>query len=75
MRAHLWLFQLVLDLLVALWIIAFVMVLAADWPSTGKLVSVIPLDQNGVIHELAYMWGAAFGTIYTLVYLKKKWSE
>jgi len=51
------------------------MVLCADWPTTGKLYMVIPMDYNGVIHELAYMWGAAFGSVYTLIWLKKKWDE
>lgn len=72
---HARLFQFVLDTLVALWTIALVMVLHADWPTTGKLVEVVPLDRNGVIHELAYVWLAAFGTVYSLIYLKRKWSD
>jgi hypothetical protein len=75
MKFHAWLFQLLLDVLVALWLIAFVMILAADWPTTGKLVEVVPLDTNGVIHELAYAWAAAFASVYSLIWLKKKWSE
>ncbi|MFH0777380.1 MAG: hypothetical protein V2A71_01990 [Candidatus Eisenbacteria bacterium] len=75
MKVHEWLFQLVLDTLVGLWIIAFIMVFAADWPTTGKLWYVIPFDPSGVIHELAYMWGAAFASVYSLIWLKKKWNE
>ena len=73
MKLHEWLYHLVLDTLVTLWIIAFVFVLVADFqvPPGMKLWEFVVYDRVGVIHELAYMWAAAFGSVYSVIWLHK----
>ncbi len=69
-------FRAMLNLFVALWIIAFVIVIMADFhvPPGMKLWEFIVYDRVGVIHELVYMWAGAFGSIYSIIWLHK-WSK
>ena len=66
------LYTLFLNFLAACWIAGFAMVLWADHPTSGRLWETIPLDSNGFIHELMYLFGAMVASFIALDWLHRK---
>ena len=51
-------YRLFINVMAGLWVIAFVVVLIADWPEHGTVFEVLAFDTSGVVHELIYMFAA-----------------